>query len=145
MCVLIGLSLVSSACAADKYDSPVSILISMDYVGTDAVRNESCQHKVKYLFLLLQKYIQWVCVCVWLTCAGLQQGPGGLDGLTGGGSRSCSCRLPSHFPWQVWTKDPEKCHCSIFKSLGHRSHSGMKLPLHIMQIILTAYLILLLG
>ena len=34
-------SLVTSACAAEKYDNSVSILtlISMDYVGIDAVKN----------------------------------------------------------------------------------------------------------
>lgn len=47
----------------------------------------------------------------WPPVAGLQRG---LGGLTGGRSRSCSCRLTSHEPWQVWTKDPEKCHCSSF-------------------------------
>lgn len=60
------------------------------------------------------------CSCVWVTCAGPQQGLAGVDGLirVKVAAAAAIFHLTSHFSWQVWTKDPEKCHCAISESLG---------------------------
>lgn len=140
--------LVPSACESEKYHSSVSThtLISMDYVGMDAVRNESCQREAKFFLWLSELSAVGACISGWCVTNSSRVVVVLLDSVEAEATAAAAIsHLPSHFPWQVWTKDPEKCHCSIFKSLGQHLNTGMNLPLHIMQIILTAYLMLLLG